>query len=276
MIVLLDVGNSRIKLGWQHPSLGREPTVHAIALRPLEALPELVRKWLSALPIPVTGAWGVNVAGSVVAEHIEQVLSECGAPIQWMLPTKHQFEVRNAYDNPQQLGADRWSALLGMAEQLADPVRLNPENTGHKPTSGNLSTKEPRPTILATFGTATTIDTLSPDLVFEGGLILPGPALMRQSLAQGTANLPLANGAGNNFPKTTLQAISTGVVAAQAGAVWRQCLIAEQHFSAPPALYVSGGGWPEVEAEIRTRLSHLSITFISNPVLDGLARMAKN
>ena len=257
MIVLLDVGNSRIKLGWQHPSMGREPTVHAIALRPLEALPELLHKWLSALPMPVTSAWGVNVAGSVVGERIEQVLRASGAPIQWLLSTTHQFEVRNAYDNPQQLGADRWSALLGMAEHLTDPARRSA-------------------TVLATFGTATTIDTLSPDLVFEGGLILPGPALMRQSLAQGTANLPLAKGTGNNFPKTTLQAISTGVVAAQAGAVWRQCMIAEQHYNAAPALYVSGGGWPEVESEIRTRLAHLSISFIANPVLDGLARMTKN
>jgi type III pantothenate kinase len=276
MIVLLDVGNSRIKLGWQHPSMGREPTVHAIALRPLEALPALLRKWLSALPMPVTSAWGVNVAGSVVAERVEHVLLESGAPIQWMLPTAHQFEVRNAYDNPQQLGADRWSALLGMAEHLEDPVRRSAEHTSQKSASGHLAAKVPRAAILATFGTATTIDTLSPELVFEGGLILPGPALMRQSLAQGTANLPLANGVGNNFPKTTLQAISTGVVAAQAGAVWRQCMIAEQHFHAPPALFVSGGGWPEVEAEIRTRLSHLKITFISNPVLDGLARMTKH
>lgn len=256
MIVLLDVGNSRIKLGWQHPSLGREPSVHAIALRPLDALSELLRKWLSALPIPATRAWGVNVAGSVVGERIEQVLRESGAPIQWLLPTARKFEVRNAYDNPEQLGADRWSALLGLAEQRI--------------------AKTSSAAVLATFGTATTIDTLSPDQVFEGGLILPGPALMRQSLAQGTANLPLANGAGNNFPKNTLQAISTGVVAAQAGAVWRQCLIAEQRYNTPPALYVSGGGWPEVESEIRARLSHLDITFIANPVLDGLARMTKN
>ena len=276
MIVLLDVGNSRIKLGWQHPSMGREPTVHAIALRPLEALPGLLRKWLSTLPMPVTGAWGVNVAGSVVGEHIEQVLRESGALIQWLLPTAQQFEVRNGYDNPQQLGADRWSALLGMAEHLVDPAQISPEHSGSKPVSGRLATKGPQATVLATFGTATTIDTLSPELIFEGGLILPGPALMRQSLAQGTANLPLANGAGNNFPKTTLQAISTGVVAAQAGAVWRQCMIAEQHFRASPALFVSGGGWPEVESEIRTRLSHLNITFISNPVLDGLARMTKH
>ena len=276
MIVLLDVGNSRIKLGWQHASMGREPTVHAIALRPLEEMPALLRKWLSTLPIPVTGAWGVNVAGSVVAERIEQVLLDYGAPIQWMLPAAYQFEVRNAYDNPQQLGADRWSALLGMAEHLVDPARSSAAHTSQKPAQSLLASKLPRATVLATFGTATTIDTLSPELVFEGGLILPGPALMRQSLAQGTANLPLAKGAGNNFPKTTLQAISTGVVAAQAGAVWRQCMIAEQHFQAPPALYVSGGGWPEVEAEIRIRLSHLTITFIANPVLDGLARMTKH
>jgi len=263
MIVLLDVGNSRIKLGWQHPSMGREPSVHAIALRPLEALPELLRKWLNTLPMPATGAWGVNVAGSVVGQRIEQVLLEAGAPVQWLLASTNQFEVRNAYDNPEQLGADRWSALLGLAEHLADPSQTN----AGKPLGAS---------VLATFGTATTIDTLSPARVFEGGLILPGPALMRQSLAQGTANLPLANGAGNNFPKNTLQAISTGVVAAQAGAVWRQCLVAEQQYSVPPKLYVSGGGWPEVETEIRTRLSHLDIRFIANPVLDGLARMTKN
>jgi type III pantothenate kinase len=262
MIVLLDVGNSRIKLGWKHPSLGREPSVHAIALRPLEALPELLRKWLNALPIPATAACGVNVAGSVVGQRIEQVLQEYGAPIQWLLPSANKFEVHNAYDNPEQLGADRWSALLGLAAHLKDSARTQ------------AATSPVSASVLATFGTATTIDTLSPDLVFEGGLILPGPALMRQSLAQGTANLPLASGAGNNFPKNTLQAISTGVVAAQAGAVWRQCLIAEQHFATAPALFVSGGGWPEVEAEVRTRLAHLRITFIANPVLDGLARMA--
>ena len=43
MIVLLDVGNSRLKLGWYHPSLGREAAVHAIALNPLAQLPERLR-----------------------------------------------------------------------------------------------------------------------------------------------------------------------------------------------------------------------------------------
>lgn len=252
MIVLLDVGNSRIKLGWHHPAMGREAAVHAMAFSPLAQLPEALRKWLSTLPVQPREARGVNVAGHVVAQLIEQALAEAGCPIQWILPTTEHLGVRNAYDKPAQLGADRWAALLGLAGHFHESQA---------------------PLVLATFGTATTIDTLSPDKVFKGGLILPGPALMRQSLAQGTANLPLASGATTEYPTHTLQAIATGVVAAQAGAVWRQCDIAQKHFGAAPLLCVSGGGWPEVEAEVRRMLAGLKIEFIANPVLDGLARM---
>ena len=199
MIVLLDVGNSRIKLGWHHPTMGREAAVHAMALSPLTQLPDALRKWLSTLPVQPREARGVNVAGHVVAQLIEQALAEAGCPIQWVLPTTEHLGVRNTYDKPSQLGADRWAALLGLAGHFPD-IQV--------------------PLVLATFGTATTIDTLSPDKVFKGGLILPGPALMRQSLAQGTANLPLASGATTEYPTHTLQAIATGVVAAQAGAFW--------------------------------------------------------
>ena len=254
MIVLMDVGNSRLKLGWQHPTLGREPTVHAIALNPLNQVPDLLRKWLNALPMQPTEARGANVAGTVVAERLEQFFGEAGCRVHWLRPTAERLGIQNRYNQPEQLGADRWAALLGLAGYFNQP------------------SQKQSPLVLATFGTATTIDTLSPDLAFEGGLILPGPSLMRQSLAQGTANLPLANGAGNDFPKHTLQAISTGVVAAQAGAVWRQCAVVERHYGSPPILCVSGGGWPEVEGEVRKVLGHLDIRFFANPVLDGLVR----
>jgi hypothetical protein len=36
---------------------------------------------------------------------------------------------------------------------------------------------------------------------------------------------------------------------------------------------VSGGGWPEVESEIRNTLAHLQIKVLPQPVLDGLARL---
>lgn len=255
MIVLLDVGNSRLKLGWYHPSLGREAAVHAIALNPLAQLPERLRKWLATLPMQPRAALGVNVAGSVVAEMLTEVFQASSCTLSWNTPSAKQLDVENGYDKPEQLGADRWAALLGLAGHFHHP---------HPPL------------VLATFGTATTIDTLSPDKRFQGGLILPGPALMRQSLAQGTANLPLASGAGSDYPTHTLQAISTGVVAAQTGAVWRQCEITRQRFGAAPILCVSGGGWPEVEQEVRRMLASLEIKMIAHPVLDGLARILQS
>ncbi len=255
MIVLLDVGNSRLKLGWFHPTLGREAAVHAVALNPLAQLPERLRKWLASLPVQPRAVIGVNVAGSVIADMLTEVFREASCQLTWNASAATQLDVQNGYDKPEQLGADRWAALLGLA--------------GHFP-------KAHPPLVLATFGTATTIDTLSPEKHFEGGLILPGPALMRQSLAQGTANLPLASGAGSDYPTHTLQAISTGVVSAQTGAVWRQCEITRQRFGVAPILCVSGGGWPEVEPEIRRMLSALDIKFIAHPVLDGLARVLQS
>ena len=251
MLILLDVGNSRVKLGWQHPSIGREPAVHVVTLNPLAQLSKQLEAWINSLPVRPVAARGVNVAGTVVAELIESVMVQAGCAMQWLQPTASLFGVQNRYENPQQLGADRWAALIGLA--------------------GHFEQSHP-PLVLATFGTATTIDTLGPDKVFEGGLILPGPALMRQSLAQGTANLPLASGAANDYPRHTLAAISTGVVAAQAGAVWRQCSVARRRYRTPPLLCVSGGGWPEVEAEVRQLMDSLEIRFLPNPVLDGLAR----
>ena len=252
MIILMDVGNTRIKLGWQHPGLGREAAAHAITLNPLADLRERLRKWLASLPVQPTTALGVNVAGRVVAEHLQQTLQEIHCTLQWITPSASQAGVTNGYAQPEQLGADRWASMLGLAARF---------KTAHPPL------------VLATFGTATTIDTLNPNNHFEGGLILPGPALMRQSLAQGTANLPLASGAGTDYPRQTLQAISTGVVAAQAGAVHRQCLITQERFGVAPVLCVSGGGWPEVEQEVRRLLGHLQIEVLANPVLDGLAHL---
>ena len=272
MIVLMDVGNTRVKLGWWDARLGRERQAEAITLRE-SALPEssgssasstpsitsnLSTKlvaWLSTLPVPASGALGVSVAGIGSNAVLEQTLAKAHIPIRWVHPQAHTLAMSNRYDQPSQLGADRWAALLGVSGtylQNATPI------------------------ILATFGTATTIDTLGPNAVFEGGMILPGPALMRASLATGTAKLPHTEGGGIAFPRSTQQAISTGVLAAQAGALWRQCVVVQEMFSVTPLVCVSGGAWPQVEQEVRRILKPLEIEIrhLSHPVLDGLARLA--
>jgi len=180
-----------------------------------------------------------------------------------------------------------------------------------------LATRTPEPALLASFGTATTVDLLGPapaadparktgsevqtatdasdaaDVTntvsvsgagrrFEGGLILPGPELMRSSLNSGTAGLPYAQGSRTAFPRNTHAAISSGVVAAQAGAVMRQWHHALQALGRAPLLYCSGGGWPDVAEEMKSvltdacRRANLPLAeplWVETPVLDGLAAL---
>jgi type III pantothenate kinase len=165
--------------------------------------------------------------------------------------------------------------MVGLA-QRASQAQLN--------AAADVST----PFMLASFGTATTIDTLGPatpagDRDFEGGLILPGPQLMRTSLSAGTANLPFASGAAADYPVHTHQAIVTGIAAAQAGAVVRQWRTGVERYGRPPRVFSSGGGWDLVKDETQRILAvsqrdlglpSQPIEFLSAPVLDGLACLA--
>lgn len=274
MILLVDAGNTRIKFGWTDPRGERRETA-ALALHhgALEQLP----RWLDTLPGQPRAALGVNVAGPAIAAAVEACLRERGCPIDWIRSQAETLGVRNGYRDPAQLGPDRWVSLLALAQRGRQRVAIPAvDEPGANGAPGY-------PLMLASFGTATTIDTLGPDQVFQGGLIFPGPALMRSSLAQSTANLPEADGDTASYPVHTHQAISTGIAAAQAGAVLRQWLAGLDRYGQPPVLYSAGGGWPMVKEETasllarcRTRLGlpPASIEWLATPVLDGLARLA--
>jgi len=291
MIVLIDAGNTRIKFGSVQPGTGHREA-KALALPHAEL--EQVDAWLSQLPAAPTGAIGVNVAGAAMAGRLQAHMAKYVPIIDWVGSQASALGVHNHYHQPGQLGPDRWVALLGLAQHM---------RTTH-PAS-------PSPAILASFGTATTIDTLVPQeadslfpetsangapppqnapaghgrrYAFRGGLILPGPALMNASLAQATAHLPEAEGATADFPTDTHQAIVTGIAAAQAGAILRQWLAGLDSCGAAPRLYVSGGGWPIVKDETqrlmdatqaRLGIPGVPIEWLANPVLDGLASLAR-
>ncbi|VFR48039.1 Pantothenate kinase type III, CoaX-like [plant metagenome] len=262
MMLLVDAGNSRIKLGWRVAGQARAADVITLPHAELEQLPARMAAWPSAQAGQRRRALGVNVAGDALGGRLQALLDQAGYMLEWIRPAPALLGLRNGYDTPTQLGPDRWMGMLGIWAAMPAP----------RP-----------PLLLATFGTATTLDSTSPDDVFRGGLILPGPSLMRASLTQGTANLPLADGTLQDFPSNTHDAISTGVAAAQAGAVLRQWLRAWETFGQAPVLHVSGGGWPDVEAQTQTLLDqltrHLGLPavvprWVPNPVLDGLAALA--
>lgn len=262
MMLLLDSGNSRLKATlvtrdaagvWQYAG---EPV--ALAHNTVAtALPA----WLASLPRqPLQGAIGVNVAGVLAAERIAAVLLAHGIyTIDWQTPGDTTLGLRNGYRTPTQLGADRWMGLVGIWTSVAAQTAPAPR---------------PQPRQLVSFGTATTVDTISPDGIFVGGLIVPGWNLMRDALAQRTAQLPTAAGAVLDFPADTHDAITSGIAAAQAGAVLRQWMIARARFGAAPALYITGGASDAVVNEIAQLLALSGVDAplerIAHPVLDGL------
>ena len=70
-------------------------------------------------------------------------------------------------------------------------------------------------------GTATTVDWIDAAGNFRGGLILPGVRLMCRALARNTAQLPDAEGEYRDEPRNTMDAIISGCLYAQAGAIER-------------------------------------------------------
>jgi type III pantothenate kinase len=135
------------------------------------------------------------VAGAAVSARIEQQLSAWPERIEWFRSTAACAGLRNVYEDPAQLGADRWAAAVGAWLRVKGAC------------------------LVVVAGTATTIDVLTADGIFAGGCILPGLEMMRRSLAQGTAALPLAAGLYVELPRNTADAIASGCLNAQLGAI---------------------------------------------------------
>lgn len=234
MIVALDAGNTRIKWGTHDGSTwiahGALPTVEVAGLVAMAA------GWPDDARIVAC-----NVAGKRVEDAITASLAPRFAPPLWLRSSSAICGVRNAYEQPEHLGADRWAALIGARGLTAGA------------------------SLVVCAGTATTVDWLNASGEFRGGLILPGVDLMRASLAGNTAQLPLAEGEFRCTPRTTMDAIVSGCLHAQIGAIERMFRVLEDQ---PGAICLLTGGAAQRIAP------HLQIPYQLevNLILDGLVR----
>src|SRR4029077_3014228 len=100
--------------------------------------------------------------------------------------------------------------------------------------------------VVVNAGTALTIDALAADGRFLGGLIVPGPTLMRRSLDRGTAGLRLTEGRFVDFPASTPDAITSGAIQASAGPTDRFAALRAAGGHAPGRIILSGGAAAEI------------------------------
>jgi type III pantothenate kinase len=240
MILAIDAGNTRTKWGvFDDQGLLVEQGV-ADNLDP-NALGEQF-KALQGLRRAVVS----NVAGEAVAKRIARVLAGLNLSALWVKPQATACGVNNGYQAPETLGSDRWAALIAAW------------NTYHAPC------------VVVNAGTAMTVDALTGQGEFLGGLILPSLGLMRVSLATGTAKVAPAAGNWRDFPNSTADAVQTGALAAMAGAVRHMVELLEMREARAPVCVLSGGDAEALAAA-------LAMPTIQNPhlVLHGLLLLEK-
>ena len=243
MNLLLDCGNSRLKwaIASDDPVRGRCISERGVVDYNAAAL----------------AAWAAHLErfpiarlrfSSVVAPRQEECIFAALASLR-VNPVRFRVcpragALRNAYATPDTLGVDRWAAAIGAWEMVRKSC------------------------LVVSAGTATTIDLIEssqPDAaVYRGGLILPGLALMLQSLHQRAARLPQAEGryrAAPDIADNTHDAMASGALEATCGAIERM----GKRLDADAPWLITGGN----AGQLQTVLGQKALV-VEDLVLEGL------
>jgi len=238
MILAIDAGNSRVKWGW-HDGRGWS-SLSTVSLIEFAAANHDINPFAATHENPQQIVIS-NVAGEGAHQLLINWTRIFDAEPLWLKGEAERCGVTSRYERPDQLGPDRWAALVA-ARALHSGACL-----------------------VVNAGTATTADVLSAKGEFLGGLILPGVDLMRFVLHEHTGRLPLQEGRFVRTPRNTIDAIETGCRHAQAGAVERMFRIA----GTGAQCLVSGGAGKALSEQLG-----IPCRYVENLVLEGLARIA--
>jgi type III pantothenate kinase len=242
--LILHVGNSRMKWGLRGPrgwlAQGVLPNadIGTLALRDWQNLQRPVR------------AIGVNAAGEAARVRVESQVARWRVAVEWLHAQDAGAGVVNRYRPAEQLGADRW-ALLAAARQRAVASELFPA-----------------PCVAVNAGTVVTVDALDAAGAFRGGLVLPGPRLMLQAMAERTAALRIPPGRVHDFPTNTPDALASGAVKAVCGAV-EQMRAQLRREDVVVKCYLTGGAAHEIAPHLTGPLE-----VVDNLVLEGVLVLA--
>jgi type III pantothenate kinase len=246
MILAIDAGNSRVKWGWLESEDGdalRWSSVSTVSLIEFAASSDHVNPFSITHEAPERIVIS-NVAGEGAHQLLVNWTSIFDAEPVWVRGEAERCGVKNRYERPEQLGPDRWAALIAA-------------RTAHNGAS-----------LVVNAGTATTVDMLAADGSFLGGAILPGVELMRFVLHEHTGRLPIQPGKYQDMPRNTVDAIETGCRHAQAGAIERMYRAFREIEHNPLCIVAGGAGAALMEQLSAPR------RYVENLVLEGLGRVA--
>lgn len=247
-LLALDIGNTRLK--WAHyASAAPGAQILSQGAEFLENIDKLSEGAWRDLPVP-HHVLGCVVAGDTIRRRVQEQMEHWDVVPQWVVASESEAGLRNGYDHPARLGADRWVAMVGAYHRM-------------------LSQGAARPMVVVMVGTAVTVEAVDTSGKFLGGLILPGHGIMLRALESGTAGLHVPTGEVRQFPTNTSDALTSGGTYAIAGAVERMVQHVQTHCGAEPYCVMTGGaGWKMAPSMSRP------FELVDNLIFDGLLQMA--
>lgn len=249
MKLLVDMGNSRLKSAICES--GGLHAFHSEAYEGRRAI-ECLEAYLLTHEV-VTDLALVSVRGKAFEADVRALCEQRGITLYWAGSTAKAYGVRNQYREPETLGSDRFVAMVGARALFSD-----------------------KHCIVVDCGTAVTIDGLTADGEFCGGVIIPGLRLWGDSLIQRADQLNEHRLQHPEvFARDTAQAIGSGSLYGLVGAIEGICQRMQSQLETRfgPDIKVTRivcGG----DAELITE--HATSGFELHPhlVLQGLARFA--
>lgn len=242
MKLLIDAGNSRVKWCWFD---GEDlPLVYECA-----EYDDLHSEGAGLFQVDGPDADEVlicNVGGVALAESFRLMFANWHLSPRFVRSTRRCGDVVNAYKCPQQLGADRWMALLGAWSIRRDAV------------------------CIVDCGTAVTIDVLDDEGRHLGGMIVPGIELMQDALRDETDGISpddvgRDDGGSGLLAADTGNAIEAGTLYALVALIDRVRLDIATELGVDLPLLVSGG-----DAELMQPLLSCDSTYEPMLIFQGM------
>lgn len=256
-LIAVDVGNSRVKLGWfdlggggSFPAPGR---TLRLALDGGE-WPALV-EWLGDFS-PGDVDWYVGSVNRAGASRLIDWLRERDAIGSTTLLAASDLPLQISLPRPDRVGVDR----------LLDAV------------AANALRPADRAAVVIDLGTAITVDLVSAEGSFEGGSILPGLMTSARALHQFTDLLPLVEELErppSPVGKETVEAMRSGLFWGAVGGIRELIARYTETLNAPPCVIVAGGSSHVVAELLGPDVLHEPHLTLVGIALSGRANYAR-
>ncbi|MEE3371067.1 MAG: type III pantothenate kinase [Planctomycetota bacterium] len=251
-LIAVDVGNSAVKCGQYSKPIDRETplSLEQLAANSVLQLPPTLQgfsPWLEQLPSHPHD-WRISSVQRDIQKELRHQITNSRPNDQITQLTSDHFPIRCDVERPHTVGTDRLAAACAV----------------------NRVRDQTKPAIIIDAGTATTIDLVDCQGIYQGGVILPGPQITAAALSDHADLLPRvpfsqSSASTPMIGKNTHEAIESGLFWGTVGAIKQILNNYENNQSNTALIFLSGGNAPRLHSELR------AATYVPHLVLAGIS-----